>query len=151
MSSKRVKQILTSSLTSSDITENKRHVAYYHLIVISTAAVRSGQRGRTAFTVPWKSSSLTSGAHSDRVNASYVSVASTVVRFQASIPRSPHVNATSAIPALDNRARSIILRSRVIKARVTLKPVRQPYFYVVSNETMEITRESFDKYASSTI
>ncbi|KOX69277.1 hypothetical protein WN51_04313 [Melipona quadrifasciata] len=44
----------------------ERHYAYYHLIVISTAAVRSGQRGRTAFTVPWKSSSLTSGAHSDR-------------------------------------------------------------------------------------
>ena len=120
--------------------------------MISTAAVRSGQRGWTAFTVPWKSSSLTSGAHSDRVNASYVSVASTVVRFQASIPRSPHVNAASAVPALDNRREidTLTLRSRVIKARVTrFQPyVRQPYFYAVSNETMQITRDPFDKYAS---
>lgn len=78
------------------------HTAHYHLIVVSSAAVRRGHCRRTAFTVPWKSSGLTSRAHCDRINASYVSIASAVVRFQTSITRSPHVNTSLAVPALDN-------------------------------------------------
>lgn len=75
---------------------------HYHLIVVSSAAVRGGHCRGTAFTVPWKSSGLTGRANCDRVNASYVSVASAVVRFRTSITRSPHVDTSPAIPALDN-------------------------------------------------
>ena len=99
------------------------NIAYYHLIVISATAIRGGQRCGTAFTVPWKSSSLTSRSHSDGIDASYVSVTSAIVRSQAPIPGSPHVNATSAASALNNRVKSITLRSRVLYMRYYLYPV----------------------------
>lgn len=73
---------------------------HYHLVVVGSAAVRSRQRSRTLFAVPWEFAGLTGRTDGDSVNASHVSVASAVVVFRASVAGSPNVDVPFAASAL---------------------------------------------------
>lgn len=79
-------------------------VTDYHLVLVGAAAVGRGQGGRADLAVPGKAAGLAGRADRQGVDAADVAVAAAVVGLGATVARGPHVDAASALAALDPKS-----------------------------------------------